>query len=527
MPYPIRNLIDGQSKLTVVRPDDKVQNALDLMIEHDYSQLPVVDNEYKPLGIITNESILKALNNFDLTLDELVVNDAIDKVYSYRPEDDLFDLLNNLQTTYAVLVIDGDGKLVGIVTDYDSAEYFRQRAEDLMLVADIEMMIRNLIEVSFTDQTGTIDNDELAQTIKFKHRNGETKKFDELNLYEYIELFLNESCWDFYKPTFTLQPHSIRKLLDKVRKIRNKLAHFRDEICTRERSQLQSCVDWLTRHHDTIMDKIQQPIQTTDKEPDKDAEDETDLFDGDIGPNESRYAKLAIYLQEQSYKNESLQLTFDRIEQIIDSELPASAYKHKSWWANDPVNHVQSQQWLSADWKVASVNLSEQRVKFSRIRERGKLYIEFFNMLLDELDKKESDFQAKERRSPNGKHYLRVADMPTHRHVGTLSFSFTRYKELRVQLDIHKGDQVLNKRIFDSLYGRKEIIEDGFGKPLIWQRLDDNRKSRIAVSHPGAIDEPEEKLKELVQWAVETMIKFEQAIRQPLIEVVDEIFNDQ
>ena len=80
MPYTVQQLIEGHQVPVKVAPDEKAPRALELMIENDFSQLPVVDENDKPLGIVTSDSILRALNNFGIALTELQVSHAIVKV---------------------------------------------------------------------------------------------------------------------------------------------------------------------------------------------------------------------------------------------------------------------------------------------------------------------------------------------------------------------------------------------------------------------------------------------------------------
>jgi hypothetical protein len=93
-------------------------------------------------------------------------------------------------------------------------------------------------------------------------------------------------------------------------------------------------------------------------------------------PGESKYAPLAIWLQNQSLDKEVIGLSFTNIQEIIGSELPISAYKNRSWWANDPVGHVQSNQWLDVGWRVAAVKMKDEIVRFARIKERNKAFQE-------------------------------------------------------------------------------------------------------------------------------------------------------
>src|SRR5690349_9471240 len=106
----VQQLINRGQKLVTVLRDDPVQKALELMIEHEYSQLPVVDREGKIVEekgkayMVTNDSILRTINSFKIPLHDLHlrVADAMVKTSTFHEDNDLFDLLNDLQDTYAV-----------------------------------------------------------------------------------------------------------------------------------------------------------------------------------------------------------------------------------------------------------------------------------------------------------------------------------------------------------------------------------------------------------------------------------------
>jgi hypothetical protein len=55
--------------------------------------------------------------------------------------------------------------------------------------------------------------------------------------------------------------------------------------------------------------------------------------------------------------------------------------------------------------------------------------------------------------------------------------------EIDVYIDTH--DKEKNKRWYDQLYSRKDAIEQEFGGPLSWERLDDARASRILCEISG------------------------------------------
>jgi hypothetical protein len=76
----------------------------------------------------------------------LRVADAMIKTSVYREDNDLFDLLNDLQDTYAVLIIDGEHKLIGVVTSTLRRKYFHGlRHQSLSLIRPFERLGHGVI----------------------------------------------------------------------------------------------------------------------------------------------------------------------------------------------------------------------------------------------------------------------------------------------------------------------------------------------------------------------------------------------
>jgi CBS domain-containing protein len=65
----VEEFISGKPPVISVRLGDSLVDAGKLMLRHDYSQLPVVDSEAKPIGLITSDSILNALHNYGVGLE--------------------------------------------------------------------------------------------------------------------------------------------------------------------------------------------------------------------------------------------------------------------------------------------------------------------------------------------------------------------------------------------------------------------------------------------------------------------------
>jgi CBS domain-containing protein len=59
MILPISKLLEGRADPICVKSNQTIREALVLMVENDYSQLPVISDSDELLGIISQESILK------------------------------------------------------------------------------------------------------------------------------------------------------------------------------------------------------------------------------------------------------------------------------------------------------------------------------------------------------------------------------------------------------------------------------------------------------------------------------------
>lgn len=94
-----------------------------------------------------------------------------------------------------------------------------------------------------------------------------------------------------------------------------------------------------------------------------------------------------------------------------------------------------------------------------------------------------------------------------------LGWSFPQGRALSVDFFIYSGDKLTNKRHFDKLFEQKDQIEHEIGTSLIWDRLNENKQSRVRVTTPCRVTDPPERLEVAKAWALETMIKFADAFK--------------
>lgn len=78
----------------------------------------------------------------------------------------------------------------------------------------------------------------------------------------------------------------------------------------------------------------------------------------------SKYSPLESFL-DHSGKAE-VPMSFSTIEKILEFSLPTSARKYAAWWSNNATGHVNAAAWLSAGYKAAQVDLSDEKLVFVR-----------------------------------------------------------------------------------------------------------------------------------------------------------------
>lgn len=153
------------------------------------------------------------------------------------------------------------------------------------------------------------------------------------------------------------------------------------------------------------------------------------------------------------------------------------------------------------DWRKTNITAVDRQPSA-----KGEAFRTFFQSLMDRL-RTQHNFTNARKAQPQNWYYFKSGTR------GILyAFSFARGGRVQTETYIDGGDQTWNKWLFDELHAQRESIEDEFGEPLDWERLDNRRASRIAVRRPGNIEDPPEILQEIEDWAIARLLRFKNVI---------------
>jgi CBS domain-containing protein len=160
MPFTLEELLPEDQRLRTVFLHDSVQQAINLMHQHSYNQLPVVDKDGKTSleQVVTFDSILQAVRSFNTKAELMHVRDVARSVRTYPKDADLLATLDDIQRENFALIVDDNNVLTGIVTTADTTVFFREYAQDLMLIEGIESRMKEAISALYAGNDAGLES---------------------------------------------------------------------------------------------------------------------------------------------------------------------------------------------------------------------------------------------------------------------------------------------------------------------------------------------------------------------------------
>ena len=113
-----------KGEVITIGPTDSLLTAYKRMRDSDVSQLPVVDQSGRALGIIDESDILVKVNRDSTHFNDPVQTAMTDKLETLPPSAKINDLLGVFDRGRVAIVMDGD-KFLGLITRTDLLSYLR------------------------------------------------------------------------------------------------------------------------------------------------------------------------------------------------------------------------------------------------------------------------------------------------------------------------------------------------------------------------------------------------------------------
>jgi hypothetical protein len=149
-----------------------------------------------------------------------------------------------------------------------------------------------------------------------------------------------------------------------ARELRSKLNDYEDEL--RTAGKTRNTINTYVQHPERFINWLEGRYRPGGAVPKTAPDGDSSGFgEQKMSVGSSRYDPLKMYLRGRS--EPVVHLSFAEIERIIGGQLPASARRHRPWWANERSGgHVHASAWMGAGRRTANVDLNAGSVDFAQ-----------------------------------------------------------------------------------------------------------------------------------------------------------------
>ncbi|WP_406085010.1 CBS domain-containing protein [Streptomyces virginiae] len=224
-PLSIGDVLPPGGGLMAQPPSASLETVTHLMRHNNFSQVPIIEGQNILHGVVTWRSVARM---YEFGLPPTVANASEHPAHWAVAQDnqDFFSLLPMISEQGYALIRGNDGTIRGIVTAADITERFAATARPFFLIGEIEMRLRKCL--------GKAIGPDAIRAIQPNNR--KTGQISDLQFGDYVVLLDGQQRKESLRPQadqnwLALQwpwedrVQFVRKL-DRVRIIRNKVAHF-------------------------------------------------------------------------------------------------------------------------------------------------------------------------------------------------------------------------------------------------------------------------------------------------------------
>jgi predicted transcriptional regulator len=246
----INRIIPVDQKILCVPPGYRVRDAVKLMREHGYSQVPVVESG-EVLGVFSYRSFAQEAANATLegwtkqkcAPGDLPVDEFLEQFVFARVTEELSRVFDAMDRDNGVLIGTPE-RLIGVLTPMDFLRYLHRVASPFVMVSEIELALRALMGIALTpEQIAAAAKRCLAEAY-----GGENKvptSLEEMTFDNYQVIVSRGESWPLIEPVFGGTRTRASAKLKEVGAIRNDLFHFRREITIQDHETLALHRNWL------------------------------------------------------------------------------------------------------------------------------------------------------------------------------------------------------------------------------------------------------------------------------------------
>ncbi|MBI3137898.1 MAG: DUF4268 domain-containing protein [Sphingobacteriales bacterium] len=161
------------------------------------------------------------------------------------------------------------------------------------------------------------------------------------------------------------------------------------------------------------------------------------------------------------------------------------------------------------DYVISMTNKAQEEITTEvEVKARHKIRLKFWAEFLKSIKRKSPLFQNS---NATKDHWLVAGGSG----ITYVNFNLVITKtDASVQLTFGRTSQAENKTLFDALALHKTEIESTFGEPLVWERMEEKKSSRVSYYKNGLNYFNEEEWGDIILFLIEYVNKLEKSVRK-------------
>lgn len=246
----INRIIPEDQQLLTVPPETAARDAIALLRQHGYSQLPVVTGgevlgifSYRSFAVKAAMSTLQNVTQHKTAPGDLAVEECLEQFEFARVTEEMRQVFDAMDQDNGVLIGTPE-KLQGILTPMDFLRYLYQVASPFVMLSEIELTLRALIRLA-------VNPEELGQCAVrsiAKLYGGEEKvpkNLEAMTFDNYRAIISHKDNWPKFEPILGGNRTRVSAKLKQLSDLRNDLFHFKRETTLQDHETLADHRDWL------------------------------------------------------------------------------------------------------------------------------------------------------------------------------------------------------------------------------------------------------------------------------------------
>jgi predicted transcriptional regulator len=246
----INRIIPLNQEILKVAPNFRVRDAVALMQQNGYSQVPVIENG-EVLGVFSYRSFAKGAASANLddwtkqrtAPGDLPVDEFLEAFDFARVTEEFNRVFDAMDRDNGILIGAPD-RLVGILTPMDLLRYLYRVASPFVMVSEIELALRALITLALTPER-IVTAAKRCLSSAYGGEEGVPTSLEDMTFDNYQAMISHSDNWPDFEPVFGGTRTRTSGKLKEVSRIRNDVFHFKREIIIQDHQILAGHRDWL------------------------------------------------------------------------------------------------------------------------------------------------------------------------------------------------------------------------------------------------------------------------------------------